>query len=197
VDRKCFEILGLTNSCSLANVKEAYRNLARKWHPDLNSDPTASERFIAIDNAYKHAIELLKAKDASTADRNRQRPKVEREPAPAQRKAKAPPAPLSEDDEQVKTQSLAYIKILSRSKIYRVAIAEIEILKATIAENLEVDRVQAELYKNYGIQLVDHGSFNDARVYFKKALYVDPLVDMWNEIDRQYDRMQIKMIELS
>ncbi|WP_373541162.1 DnaJ domain-containing protein [Chamaesiphon sp.] len=190
-------ILQLPESASLADVKIAYRTLARRWHPDLNSNPNAAEKFIALDNAYKNAIELLKAIEASTVDRNRQRPKVDREPAPPPKAAKTPPPPLNEHDEQIKTQMLAYIATLTRRGIYRVAIAEIEILQATIGENLEVNRVQAELYKNYGIHLVDCNSFDDARIYFKKALAIDPCVELWGKVDRQYDRIQLKMLELS
>ena len=41
-----YDILGLTSDATLADVKKAYRKLARQHHPDRNSaDPGAIDRF--------------------------------------------------------------------------------------------------------------------------------------------------------
>ena len=46
-------ILGVSNNASLSEIKKAYRFLARKFHPDLNSDADAHEQFIRIAQAYE------------------------------------------------------------------------------------------------------------------------------------------------
>jgi DnaJ-class molecular chaperone len=47
-----YEILGINKDASEAEIKKAYRKLARKHHPDLNpSDKSASEKFKEINTA--------------------------------------------------------------------------------------------------------------------------------------------------
>lgn len=46
-------VLGLQPGASAAELKRAFRQQARRWHPDLNpGDPTAEERFKSINAAY-------------------------------------------------------------------------------------------------------------------------------------------------
>lgn len=48
-----YEVLGVSKSASLADIKKAYRKLARKYHPDLNpGDKAAESRFKEIQEAY-------------------------------------------------------------------------------------------------------------------------------------------------
>jgi molecular chaperone DnaJ len=48
-----YETLGVSKSASQEEIKKAYRDLARKWHPDRNpDDPKAEERFKEIQQAY-------------------------------------------------------------------------------------------------------------------------------------------------
>ncbi len=48
-----YAILSITPGASLADIKKAYRRLARKHHPDKNpGDPHAAERFREITEAY-------------------------------------------------------------------------------------------------------------------------------------------------
>lgn len=48
-----YDILGVPATADAEAVKKAYRELARKYHPDLNpSDPAAEERFKEVSEAY-------------------------------------------------------------------------------------------------------------------------------------------------
>jgi len=48
-----YEILGVKEKATQAEIKKAYRKLAKKYHPDANSgDPKASDRFKEIGEAY-------------------------------------------------------------------------------------------------------------------------------------------------
>uniref|UniRef100_A0A0V0J369 DnaJ homolog subfamily B member 9 n=1 Tax=Schistocephalus solidus TaxID=70667 RepID=A0A0V0J369_SCHSO len=48
-----YEVLGLARGCSTQEVKAAYRNLAKIYHPDKNKSPEASEKFRQIAEAYE------------------------------------------------------------------------------------------------------------------------------------------------
>jgi curved DNA-binding protein len=50
--RDFYEILGMASSASQDEIQRAYRKLARKYHPDVNKDPQAEERFKEISEAY-------------------------------------------------------------------------------------------------------------------------------------------------
>ena len=46
-------ILGVERTASDAEIKRAFRKLAQQWHPDVNTDPAAQERFKEINEAYQ------------------------------------------------------------------------------------------------------------------------------------------------
>ena len=50
--RDYYESLGVGRSASSEELKNAYRRLAKEYHPDVNSEPGAEERFKEINEAY-------------------------------------------------------------------------------------------------------------------------------------------------
>src|SRR3954466_15208414 len=51
-ERDFYEILGVARDASADDIQRAYRKLARQWHPDVNKDPQAEDRFKEISEAY-------------------------------------------------------------------------------------------------------------------------------------------------
>ena len=48
-----YEILGVSRNADKDDIKKAYRRLARKYHPDVNKEAGAEERFKEINRAYE------------------------------------------------------------------------------------------------------------------------------------------------
>ena len=51
--RDYYDVLGVPRGASDAEVKRAFRKLAQQWHPDVNTEAGADERFKEINEAYR------------------------------------------------------------------------------------------------------------------------------------------------
>ncbi len=51
--RDYYEVLGVSRDAGTDEIQQAYRKLARKYHPDVNKDPTAEDRFKEANEAYQ------------------------------------------------------------------------------------------------------------------------------------------------
>ncbi|KAF7839933.1 chaperone protein dnaJ A6, chloroplastic-like [Senna tora] len=52
-DADYYSVLGVSKSASKSEIKSAYRKLARSYHPDVNKEAGAEEKFKEISNAYE------------------------------------------------------------------------------------------------------------------------------------------------
>lgn len=51
--RDYYEVLGVSKGASKDEIKKAYRKLSKKYHPDINKEPDAAEKFKEITEAYE------------------------------------------------------------------------------------------------------------------------------------------------
>ncbi|HBQ24886.1 MAG TPA: molecular chaperone DnaJ [Syntrophomonas sp.] len=52
--RDFYEVLGVSKNATAEDIKKAYRQMARKYHPDVNrDDPNAADKFKEVNDAYE------------------------------------------------------------------------------------------------------------------------------------------------
>ena len=51
--KSLYQTLEIPENASADEIKKAYRKLARKYHPDINKDPGAEDKFKEINAAYE------------------------------------------------------------------------------------------------------------------------------------------------
>lgn len=53
MNKSLYDTLGISENASESEIKKAYRKLARQYHPDVNKDKGAEEKFKEINSAYE------------------------------------------------------------------------------------------------------------------------------------------------
>src|SRR5690349_16063512 len=92
-----YAILGLKPGAKLEEIKKRYRELARRYHPDVNPSPEAAQKIKAINEAY-HVLgdaDRRATYDAEILLRQRSVPPATTRPAspPANAPHSTPPQP--------------------------------------------------------------------------------------------------------
>ncbi|MEB3356964.1 MAG: J domain-containing protein [Synechococcales bacterium] len=205
----CYQLLGLSAGASFEEIKASYRRLARQYHPDVNPEQHAQEKFIQLTEAYQALLRSLTAAgggqvpppspppptkappanaEPSTAASSRMPPKVQ--------VTRKPPTVienpnLSEQDNRLKRQSYDRLQQLLKDGRFPMAIALIEGLAQRIPTDLEIRQWQAITYQRWARHLVQQRQFTKARIYLKKALRTDPHTRaLWQEVKRDFRRME-------
>lgn len=68
------KILGLSGEVSVSQIKKAYRQMAKMYHPDVNKSPNANELFLLINEAYIYLVNYKSGKYDVPKTRDAQKP---------------------------------------------------------------------------------------------------------------------------
>jgi hypothetical protein len=82
-------VLGIPANATDAEIRAAYRKLARQWHPDINKAPDASARMAEINDAYNVLINANRLSEAVNAFAGEQAPQKSARRQAAEAKAAA------------------------------------------------------------------------------------------------------------
>src|SRR6476620_10910537 len=77
-----YDILGVKPDATDANIKSAYRKLARKFHPDVSKESGAEEKFKSANEAYEALKDPAKRKAYDQLRAQGYRPGQEFHPPP-------------------------------------------------------------------------------------------------------------------
>jgi curved DNA-binding protein CbpA len=208
----CYQVLELKLGAPLDEVKAAYRRLARKYHPDVNSDDQSKEKFIAIAAAYQFLVEFAELTDKGSqgtrSPKSSQPPNSKTHPnssytpqssQPAERPAvkvkvqvrqgtsPTPEVTLSLDDVKLKQSGYQQLQDLLKHKRLPRAVALVEGLAQRLPQDPEVKQWQAIAYQQMGRQLIAQKDLDKARIYLKKALKTDPHNrTLWAEVEKDF-----------
>ena len=66
-----YKVLGLSRNADERQIRNAYRKMAKEWHPDINKSPEAHEKFMQINQAYEvssigHSLEVTSCSNELT-----------------------------------------------------------------------------------------------------------------------------------
>jgi tetratricopeptide (TPR) repeat protein len=197
---ECYRILELTPQATLEEMKSAYRQLVKRYHPDRNpGDRQAAERFIQINQAYETLLEAFElgasgqpmrasdrqAQSASTAATSRVHTKVHV-------KRSAPRTPhLTPEQERLKQRSLELIFSLLQQRQWQQAARHLEGLASRLPNDPDLGKAQAKAYHGWARELLDRRRYDEARPYLQKAMKADPdNRSLWEEVERDYLRIE-------
>jgi len=197
----CYRVLGLPSGASFGDIKASYRQLARRYHPDVSTgDQQAKDKFIEITAAYKFLLNSLT--EATTGHH----PGYTTSPSASKRYAekKPPTAPqprkavqlqldprLSPLETQLKVSSYQQLQQLLKTQRFPRAIALIEGLARRLPQDSEVTQWQAIVYQQWGRYLIRDRQPDKARLYLQKALRTDPHNrSLWAEVEKDFRTLE-------
>lgn len=69
-----YELLGVKNDATKEEIRKAYRTMAKKWHPDINKDESASTMIVMLNEAKETLLDDIKRRDYDNYLKNRTNP---------------------------------------------------------------------------------------------------------------------------
>ncbi len=177
LQRNYYEVLGLPPGSTTDEIKKKYRELARKFHPDVVQDKVLGQRvFTQINQAYSvlgnperraEYNTTLQAGSSPNGTAANAAPKPNGSPAAPQAAPAAPVQPVSP------VRSQANAEMLGRAENAIMAGKPVE-ARTLCVRILESDPRHVRALEILGDALVQMGRREEAAVQFRKALEIAP-----------------------
>jgi tetratricopeptide (TPR) repeat protein len=189
----CYQVLGLEAGVSIEDLKKAYHRLARQYHPDINPDRKAKDKFMAISEAYQHLLQLAQAADGQLPTPDDLADQLANSGSPSDSSVKVRVqtnqgnSNLSPEVIALKQEVFRKLQELYQQKRYDLAVSLVESLAERMLEDTDVKQWQAIAYQKMGRELAARRQFQKARMYLKQALKADPKNPiLWIEVERDF-----------
>lgn len=179
LQRNYYEVLGLPPSATTDQIKKKYRELARKYHPDIAQDKVFSQRlFTQINQAYRVLADPERRAQYNVTLDSPARAAAPTPPAPAAASRPGPAAaqpaqatPKAEAPNPQKTQAIT--QLLGNADGAIMASKPLE-ARGFCMKVLEIDPKNLRGLVLLGDALVMMGQPEDAAVQYRNALAVGP-----------------------
>ena len=185
LQRNYYEVLGLPPGATSDQIKKKYRELARKFHPDVIQDKTLGQRvFSQINQAYRilgdperraqYNTTLSGVPQGNAAASNAPAPPAyQARPAPTKPVRPAPTSPAQASSTGTAQKAHAVSGLLANADNAIMAGKPIE-ARAFCVKVLEIDPRSARALEMLGDALVLIGRPEDAAVQYRNALQIAP-----------------------
>ena len=187
---ECYKLLGVPHNATLEEIKQAYRRLARKYHPDVNqNDPAATDKFRKLQEAYEILKQADKedlskelfSKNNSASSKPSQSTthssKVKVEVNKAQPNVYPPKSKVDinePDPWKTKLDMLNRVQNFLKQKKYLEAISVAEDMSQKFSDSELVIHWKGVAYDQWVSQLNLVSNLDEAEFYLNKALGNDP-----------------------
>lgn len=179
-----YRILGLTPEADASQIKQAFRRLARRYHPDVAGHGSLA-RFQQISEAYQVLRDPQRRQQFDHQRRAHHPP--QRPSSPRHHSPRPHPSPKDprvvvkqpyrwerDGQQQVIERSIREIKRILKSQLYTQAVTQAEALARQYPRSEEATHILALCYHRLGSTLLIEGESQQARVYLNKALETEP-----------------------
>ncbi len=190
LQRNYYEVLGLPPSATTDQIKKKYRELARKYHPDIAQDKDFSQRvFTQINQAYRVLADPdRRAQYNSTLDAAKP---VAPAAAPAASRPSAAPAaaPAASKTAPPSLEKAKAISLLLGNADRAIMDSKPLEARGFCVKVLEIDAGNVRGLVLMGDALVMIGQTEDAAVQYRKALAVSPSPLIQSKLSRLEQNM--------
>ena len=195
LQRNYYEVLGLPPGATSDQIKKKYRELARKFHPDVIQDKTLGQRvFSQINQAYRilgdpdrraqYNTTLSGAPPGNAAVPSASAPPAyQARPAPMKPVQPAPTSPAQAGSTGTAQKAHAVSGLLANADNAIMAGKPIE-ARAFCVKVLEIDPRSARALEMLGDAMVLIGRPEDAAVQYRNALQIAPSSMIQSKLNR-------------